>query len=121
MPATVPTGAPLASVTCIPTLMPACACAIAGTASRSPAAANVPRISRISSFLTLDRVPYHNVADCELNGSSAGGGSRDDRHEVRGLEACTSDERTVDVRDRENFGCVGGLHRTSVEDPDLVA
>src|SRR4051812_32270208 len=44
----------------------------------------------------------------------------DDRREIVRVEAGAADGGAVDVGQREQLGCVGGLDRTAVEDPDLI-
>ena len=45
----------------------------------------------------------------------------DDRHEIGGLEACSADERAVDVGNGENFGRIRAFDRAAVKDSDLSA
>ena len=46
---------------------------------------------------------------------------RDDRHEIRGLQAGAADQRAIDVGNRENLAGVRGFDRAAVEDSDMRA
>ena len=46
---------------------------------------------------------------------------RDNRIKILNLQAGASDQRAVDVGDREKLGCVGGLHRAAVKNAKLRA
>ena len=52
---------------------------------------------------------------------AAGGGGFDDREEILGCQRRATDQRAVDIGDTENFGRIGSLDRTAVEQANMFS